>query len=42
MWVKNLVGEGVMGPEPTWYSELRDRHGQTDRMVEIGLAGCGG
>lgn len=42
MWVRNLVGEGVMEPDPTWCSEMRDRHGQTDRVVEVGLAGCRG
>lgn len=42
MWVRNLVGEGVMGPDPTWYSEMRDRHGQTDGVAEVGLAGCRG
>lgn len=25
MWVRNLVGEGVMEPDPTWCSEMRDR-----------------
>lgn len=31
MWVRNLVGEGVMGPDPTWCSEVRDRQGGRSR-----------